>query len=334
MLNIKLSITFAQMKKLQKHFFLFFKGLLMGLANKIPGVSGGTVAFVMGFYQELMYSFQKFNGKALKLLLNGKFKMLYQYLNLSFLIYLTSGIITSYFTISILLDYFLEYYEKAVWSLFFGLIIGSIYYTFRQLKNFKFQGTLFLLVGLFIGISLSFVVPAQANPNVFFVFFCGWVSVCGMTLPGLSGSFILVLLGNYQLLMVDTVNATGAAFLAILSGDATFFTFPENMNYLKILAVFVLGSLAGFITMAHILTYLLKKFQNQLNALIIGFIVGSLIVVYPWKNISENKQFHLYIPDFKQLQTYGEIALIILGFFVVLMVMHFEKKRQQRKMKY
>ena len=324
-------MSLVKYQKWSAKVYLFFKGLLMGLANRIPGVSGGTVSFVLGFYEELIYSFQKFNYKAIKLLMGGRFKSLYRYLNLTFLIYLMLGNITSYFTISVLLDYFLSDYEILVWSLFFGLIIGSIYYVSRQFKVWKIQNTLFVCVGLFVGIWISFIVPTQANENLLFVFLCGCISVCGMTLPGLSGSFILMLLGNYELLMVDTVNIAGKGIAAIVSGDFGFFAVSEHIYFLKLLTVFVAGSLTGLVSTAHILAYLLKRWHNGINALLIGFISGSLIAVYPWKHFHKNHQFTLYLPDFQDLTTYQAIFFIILGIAVVLVLMHFEKKKIKYK---
>ena len=185
---------------------LFFKGLLMGAANKVPGVSGGTVSFVLGFYEELIYSFQKINLKALKLLLNGRFNSFFKYTNSQFILIIISGSIFSYFTISLILDFFLRNYELYVWSCFFGMILGSIFYIAKDFEDWNFKSFSFLILGAILGLSISFLTPAVENNNLWFVFLCGIIGVSGMTLPGLSGSFILILLGNYVLLLVDSVN--------------------------------------------------------------------------------------------------------------------------------
>ncbi|MCB0460795.1 MAG: DUF368 domain-containing protein, partial [Flavobacteriaceae bacterium] len=185
---------------------LFIKGLAMGAANKVPGVSGGIVAFVTGFYEELIYSLQKVNGKAFKLLFNGRFKSFFQYTNAQFLLLVFSGSVFSYFSVSLVLDYFLRNYELYVWSTFFGLIIGSIYYIGKQFNDWQTKNIIGMVAGITLGVLISFMSPAKENDNLWFVFFCGIIGVSGMTLPGLSGSFILILMGNYVLLLVDSVN--------------------------------------------------------------------------------------------------------------------------------
>src|SRR5690606_1409799 len=263
--------------------FLVLKGLGMGAANKVPGVSGGVVAFVAGFYEEFIYSLQKINGIAFKLLFNGRFKSFVQYVNGRFLGLLFLGMIISYFSVSKLLDYLIEHYELYVWSVFFGMIIGSIYYISKDFKDWHYKTYMALIIGAILGISISFLDPAKENDNLWFVFFCGMISVSGMTLPGFSGSFILILLGNYVLLLVDSVNALYDTIYEILGGNFGFVNNAERMRMLKVFAVFTLGSVAGLVTFSHILNYILKHYKSITIASIIGFIVGSLGVVWPWK---------------------------------------------------
>ncbi|MBT6882114.1 MAG: DUF368 domain-containing protein, partial [Flavobacterium sp.] len=172
---------------------LFLKGLIMGAANKVPGVSGGTVSFVLGFYEELIYSFQKINLKALKLFLNGRFRSFFTYTNSQFIFIVISGSIFSYFTVSLVLDFFLQNFELYVWSWFFGMIIGSIYYIGKDFGDWNFKNFSSLVIGAVVGLGISFLTPAGENDNLWFVFICGIIGVSGMTLPGLSGSFILIL---------------------------------------------------------------------------------------------------------------------------------------------
>ncbi|WP_455169773.1 DUF368 domain-containing protein, partial [Aegicerativicinus sediminis] len=262
---------------------LFLKGLAMGAANKVPGVSGGVVAFVAGFYEEFIYSLQKINRKALLLLLNGRFKSLYNYLNGKFLFILLLGMVFSYFSISKVLDFLLERYELYVWSLFFGMIIGSIYYIYRDFNQWGYRTLTALISGCVVGVAISFLDPAKENDNLWFVLFCGMISVSGMTLPGFSGSFILILLGNYVLLLVDSVNALYDTMADILRWDFSFTNDTERVRMLKVLAVFTFGSIIGLVTLSHILSYILKHYKNFTIATIIGFIIGSLGVVWPWK---------------------------------------------------
>ncbi|MEO1033637.1 MAG: DUF368 domain-containing protein, partial [Bacteroidota bacterium] len=194
-------------RRLKDRIFLVIKGLAMGAANKVPGVSGGVVAFVAGFYEEFIYSLQRVNKTAFKLLFNGRFKSFYQYINGKFLGLLFLGMVVSYFSVSKILDYLIVHYELYVWSAFFGMILGSIYYINKDFKAWNRATIITLVIGTTIGVSISFLDPATENDNLWFVFFCGIISVSGMTLPGFSGSFILILLGNYVLLLVDSVNA-------------------------------------------------------------------------------------------------------------------------------
>lgn len=271
--------------------FLVLKGLAMGAANKVPGVSGGVVAFVAGFYEEFIDSLQKFNFKALKLLFNFRFKSFWNYINGGFIGLLILGMLISYFSVSKVLDYYLVNHEVLVWSLFFGLIIGSLISIVKSYNSWKFKNIIWLVVGVSVGVLISLLKPATQNDNLFFVFFCGIIGVSGMTLPGLSGSFILMLIGNYVLLLVDAVNALSDAFTFILKNDYSFLENEKHTKLLKVLAVFSLGSITGLVSLSHILGYILKKYKNQTYALIIGFIAGSLGVVWPWKHKIYKKDF-------------------------------------------
>ncbi|MBD3863468.1 DUF368 domain-containing protein [Olleya marilimosa] len=264
--------------------FLILKGLGMGAANKVPGVSGGVVAFVAGFYEEFIHSLQKVNSSAFKLLLKGRFKAFYNYINGRFLSLLFFGMIVSYFSVSKILDYLITHYQLYVWSVFFGMIIGSIYYISKDFKDWKTTTYFALAIGAVLGLGISFLDPATENDNLIFVFFCGIISVSGMTLPGFSGSFILILLGNYVLLLVDSVNALFDTFSEVLIGDFSFTSNLERLRMLKVLAVFTLGSVVGLVTFSHALNYILKHYKSVTLASIIGFIVGSLGVVWPFKH--------------------------------------------------
>ncbi|MFT4697864.1 MAG: putative membrane protein [Flavobacteriaceae bacterium] len=263
--------------------WLVLKGLAMGAANKVPGVSGGVVAFVGGFYEEFIYSLQKINSKAFVLLYKRGFKRFYQYINGKFLGRLILGMIISYFSVSKVLDYLIEHFELYVWSGFFGLIIGSIYYLAKDFGAWRKKNIVYLLCGIIAGLSISFLEPAKENDHLIFVFLCGIIGVSGMTLPGLSGSFILILLGNYVLLLVDSVNALFDTLTEMIQGDFSFLQNSLRIRLLKVLAAFSIGSLAGLVTLSHVLGYLLKHFKKITYAVIIGFIIGSLGVVWPWK---------------------------------------------------
>jgi len=326
----------AQNRNIKDKIFLFFKGLSMGAANKVPGVSGGMIAFVLGFYEEMIYSFKKINYKAFLLLANGRFKSFYTYINGTFLILIMGGSIFSYFSISLIIDYFLRNYELYVWSLFFGMIIGSIYYISKEFKNWNVTNIVSLVVGIFLGIAISFMNPAKENDNLWFVFVCGIIGVSGMTLPGLSGSFILILLGNYVLILVDSVTMLYKTIIDVFLGDFSFVDNEERMRYLKIIGVFTVGSAFGLIVTSHILGYVLKRWHQIVTAIIIGFITGSLGIVWPWKKelykmkegvvlldsngdkIIEN--FKRYFPDFLQQESWIAILFILMGMGIVILI--------------
>ncbi|MCA0132106.1 DUF368 domain-containing protein [Winogradskyella alexanderae] len=334
-------------RHLKDRIFLVIKGLAMGAANKVPGVSGGVVAFVAGFYEEFIYSLQRVNKTAFRLLFNGRFKSFFRYTNGKFLALLFLGMVISYFSVSKLLDYLIVNYELYVWSTFFGMILGSIYYINKDFESWNKRTLTFLMLGALVGISISFLDPAKENDNLFFVFFCGIISVSGMTLPGFSGSFILILLGNYVLLLVDSVNALYDTIADIFSGNFDFIKNEVRIRMLKVLAVFTLGSVTGLVTFSHILNYILHHYKNITLATIIGFIVGSLGVVWPWKKTiyltnetggyildSAGKQIILNYKRFfpgASTETYIAIAYIFLGILIVLGLEWYGQRTRQIK---
>jgi len=325
---------------------LFIKGVAMGAANKVPGVSGGLVAFVTGFYEELIYSLQKINRKALKLLIDGRFKSFYQYVNGRFLLLVFAGSTFSYFSVSRVLDYLIQNFELYVWATFFGMILGSIYYVAKDFNDFSRVNLVTMGLGVAIGISISFMSPAKENDNLWFVFFCGIVGVSGMTLPGLSGSFILILMGNYVLLLVDAVNELYKTIQDIFTLNFDFIHDEVRMRYLMIIGSFSLGSLFGLVITSHILGYLLKRWHQVITALIIGFIGGSLGNVWPWKKevykmdegqflfdslgnkIVEN--YVRYFPDFSDTTTWYALFYILVGLAILLVIDWFGPKKVVR----
>ena len=327
--------------------FLILKGLGMGAANKVPGVSGGVVAFVAGFYEEFIYSLRKVNKKAFKLLFNGRFKSFYRYINGRFLGLLFFGMIVSYFSVSKVLDYLIKHYELYIWSVFFGMIIGSIYYINKDFQDWNYKTYTSLALGIILGVSISFLNPAKENDNLWFVFFCGIISVSGMTLPGFSGSFILILLGNYVLLLVDSVNALYDTMSDIIRGDLSFIDNQERLRMLKVLIVFTLGSVTGLVTFSHVLSYILKHYKSITLSAIIGFIIGSLGVVWPWKKtiykLDESGNFlfdstgEKIIENYQRFkpelntETYYAIAFIILGVLIVLALEWYGQKTRRIK---
>lgn len=324
---------------------LILKGLAMGTANKVPGVSGGIVAFVAGFYEEFIYALQKFNRKGFMLLFSGRFSKFYNYVHGRFLSLLFLGMIISYFSVSKALDYLIIRHELYVWSVFFGMIIGSVVYIFNDFKSWNKTTIFSTIIGIVLGLSISFLNPATENDNLLFVFFCGIISITGMTLPGFSGSFILILLGNYVLLLVDAVNALFEVGLRISTGDFAVLSDPYTLKMLKILFVFTLGSVVGLVSLSHVLNYVLKHYKSTTLAVIMGFITGSLGVVWPWKNtiykqnlegvlltdsrgdyIIEN--YERFIPEFNS-ETLHAIVFIFVGVAIVLSLEWYGKRQKK-----
>lgn len=331
-------------RSLTQKISLFLKGLAMGAANKVPGVSGGTVSFVLGFYEELIFSFQRINLKAFRLLFTGRFKSFFAYTNMSFLGLVLAGSIFSYFSVSLVLDYFLRNYELYVWSWFFGMIIGSIWYIGKDFGEWNLKSTISLIIGASVGVGISFLTPAAENDNLWFVFFCGIVGVSGMTLPGLSGSFILILMGNYVLLLVDSVNELFRVITDVFSGNFDFVDDAERMRYLKIIGVFTAGSAFGLVSISHVLGYVLKHYHQIVTAIIIGFITGSLGIVWPWKEkvyrelngeflLDQNgdkiiENYQRFLPDLGNETNWFAIFYIVVGILLILGIDYYGRKRK------
>ena len=332
-------------KSFKKDFILVLKGIAMGAANKVPGVSGGIVAFVAGFYEELIYSFQKINLKAFTILIQRGWRSFYQYINGRFLVLLFSGVIISYFSISLILDYLIKNYEMQVLGVFFGMIMASLYFVYFQLEKWNLKTISFFLMGLFVGLIIMLSKPSTENDGLLFVLFCGIISVSGMILPGLSGSFLLLVLGNYTLLLVDAVNAIYFTLNDIAKLNFEFIEDQSRMKLLQLSIVFTFGSIAGLVMFSNVLSYVLKHFKQITLSTIIGFIAGSLGVIWPWRkevliknNLGEIQynavgnpiieHYNYYLPDFFEAHFWFITLFIILGILIVTLL---EKYGAQKK---
>jgi uncharacterized membrane protein len=315
----------------------------MGIGNKIPGVSGGTVSFVLGFYSDLIYSLQKLNLKALKLLISFRFASFYRYINGAFLFPLLVGSLISYFGFSFVLDYLINHFEIYVWACFFGMVLASVVLIVRDYDQWNRVNIFSAILGTSLGISLLFVSQGTENDNLFYVFICGIIGVSGMTLPGLSGSFILMLMGNYVLLMVDSVNVLSKTLFQIIQLDFSFMSRPEQLDSLLVIFMFGLGSFAGLIMFSNLLSFVLKRFYNRVIAIIIGFILGSLAVVWPWKQkvyqLDQNgvpleddrgdliiRSYKQYLPDWSSSETLYALLTIAIAFSLIFLIEYIAKK--------
>jgi putative membrane protein len=241
---------------------LFLKGLGMGAANVIPGVSGGTIALITGIFERLINAIKSFNLKALKLLIKGDFKALIRHTDLYFLISVLTGIAISILSLAHVLDFLFKNYPVYIWSFFFGLILASVYFVGRSINKWNVPVIISFIAGTVIAVSISVLSPASEDTSMLYLFICGIVAACSMILPGLSGSFVLILMGNYQLVMIDAVNSLNV----------------------KVLLPVVVGAGVGLLGFSYILSWVFQRFRNQTIAILTGFILGSLGILWPWKN--------------------------------------------------
>lgn len=236
----------------------------MGAADVVPGVSGGTIAFITGIYEELLGSIRSVNGEAVKLLLRFRLADFWRHINGNFLVVLLSGIGLSIISLSRLILYLLEFHGELLWSFFFGLIVASAVVVAKKITRWTPGVVLFGLVGAAIAYYVTIATPTQTPEAYWFIFLSGAIAICAMILPGISGSFLLVLLAKYEFIL-------GAV---------------KDLR-ISIVAVFGLGCLIGILAFSHVLNWALKNYHNVTVALLTGFMVGSLNKVWPWKQTLE-----------------------------------------------
>lgn len=247
-------------RRLSDYLIISLKGLAMGAADAVPGVSGGTIAFISGIYEELIATISNVNASLLKTLRKEGFSAFWNQLNGNFLLALLSGIVISFVSFMRLAKYLIEYHPVLIWSFFFGLIVASIYFVARQIKKWQASTILGLILGAIVAYFISSMPSSAGSTNPFFLFFAGALAICAMILPGISGSFILLVLGAYKTLS-DAVH------------DFDF----------KRLGLFVLGAVVGLLSFSRVLKWLFKNYHNLTLAILTGFILGSLNKVWPWK---------------------------------------------------
>ena len=242
----------------------------MGAADVIPGVSGGTIAFITGIYDQLIGSINSINAEAVKLFFTGKFKEFWKHINGTFLLSLFCGILFSVVALAGLMQYLLESHPIQTWAFFFGLIVASSLFILRGIEGWNLKAVIFLILGACLGITVCTLSPTTTPDALWFIFLSGAIAICAMILPGISGSFILLILGKYKFIM--------EAITGLTTGQAV----GEN---LVILGVFAVGAVCGIIAFSRILNWLLSKYHKQTLLVLAGFIIGSLVKVWPWNNM-------------------------------------------------
>lgn len=243
---------------------LFLKGMAMGAADVVPGVSGGTIAFITGIYEELINSIKSVNGSTIKLLFTGGIVTFWKAINGNFLLPLFFGIGVSVLSLAKVLEALLSNYPVLVWSFFFGLIIASAIYVAKQIEKWNIAAVISIFTGAILAYFITVISPAETTNDWWFLILSGAVAICAMILPGISGSFILLLLGKYAFVISAVSNFD-----------------------LQVIALVGIGAIIGLLSFANLLSWLLNKFRDITVAILGGFMIGSLNKIWPWKKVIE-----------------------------------------------
>lgn len=249
---------------------LSLKGIAMGAADVVPGVSGGTIAFITGIYDELLGSINNINFQALKTLKSEGVKAFWKHINGNFLVFLLLGIGVSIASLAKLISYLMDEHAIGLWSFFFGLVTASIFYVAQQVSKWNVLNVIGFILGAFFAYFITEIPPLQQSGELWFIFVSGLIAICAMILPGISGSFILLILGSYEII----INAI------------------KSIN-ISIMAVFATGCVIGLLSFSRVLKWLLDKHRNSTIAVLSGFLLGSLNKIWPWKiNVGEALYTH------------------------------------------
>jgi len=288
---------------------LFIKGIAMGAADIVPGVSGGTVAFITGIYEELMNAIKSFDANFLKLLLKFEIKKALEHIHLRFLLVLLLGIAISIISLARLMDYLLSAYSEYTWSLFFGLILASVILIGSKIKNIIGSGGMGVISGTTLAYFIVGLIPFLTPETYWFIFLSGVIAISAMILPGISGAFILLLLGKYEFMVHALKN-------------------PFVLENQIIIIFFISGCLVGITMFSRLFSYLFKKYHNLAIAILTGFVLGSLRKIWPWKETIEaeliNNEIHIIaekniIPNI-DITFFFQILIVFLAFSSVLIL--------------
>lgn len=285
-------------RRIKDYAVLTLKGMAMGAADVVPGVSGGTIAFIAGIYDELINSIKSINMHSLKLLFTGKIAAFWKAVNGNFLFALLLGIAISVFSLAKLITYLLLNEPVLVWSFFFGLVLASTWFVSKDIKGWNWKTVAGFVGGAVIAYYITVATPAETSTNLMFIFLCGAIAICAMILPGISGSFILVLLGKYFYVME-----------AVKTLD------------LVVLGVFAFGAALGITSFSRVLSYALKNFRNITLSVLSGFMLGSLNKVWPWKEVeklvSDGHEVMIEHNIAPNTEVAEAVVLMLIGFILV-----------------
>ena len=302
-------------RTLKDYFFLSLKGVAMGAADVVPGVSGGTIAFITGIYEELLNTINAVNFDALKTLKQEGLKSFWKQINGNFIVALFLGIGISIASLAKLITYLMANQAILLWSFFFGLIIASIYLVGKKITKWNLSKIIGLLIGTSVAFYITLLPPIENPDALWYVFISGAIAICAMILPGISGSFILLLLGSYELVLTSIKDLK-----------------------LTIIAVFGAGCIVGLLSFSKLLSWMFKKYHDLTIAILTGFLIGSLNKIWPWKvTISNRTNSHGKVVPFMQdnvLPTdfIGDpqiglaIVMVIVGLGLILLLERFSSK--------
>ena len=282
-------------RKLKDYTLITLKGMGMGAADVVPGVSGGTIAFIVRIYDELIETIKSINTESLRLFFTGKWTRFWEKINGNFLFSLLLGIGISDFSLAKIITWLLAEHPILVWSFFFGLVAASTWFVGKDIKEWNWKNITGFIAGAVVAYYITVATPAETSTHPLFIFLCGAIAICAMILPGISGSFILVLLGKYFYIME-----------AVKSFNIT------------ILAIFGVGAVIGITSFSRLLSFALKHFRNITLAVLTGFMLGSLNKVWPWKEIVDNTHgMPIETNILPNAHVLEAITLMIVGFLLV-----------------
>lgn len=300
---------------IRQYISTFFKGTAMGIVNVIP-VSSGTVSLIIGVFERFINSIKSLNLKAFKLLFKGEFSEFAKRTDIKFLLTLIAGIMAGMILTAISLKAILDKYEEEAYAFFMGLIIASIIYVLGMIG----KKTPKMLILMFVAAAVSFYLSIKSNPypndNFLYLILCGAIGSLGMIVPGISGSHLMLVMGNYELIVTQA-----------LPQIAKFSTFGQGM---MILLPFIVGAIAAIISVSHLLSWLMKEYRNETLSALSGFMIGSLPVVYPWKEVLPGMyDYHFHLPPMNA-ELISSIIMAVIGASLVLALSHYSKKKEAR----
>jgi len=296
---------------IKEQVIVFIKSLAMGAVNAIPGVSGGTIAMITGIFTRIINSLKSFDITAMKLLLKGGVREFARHTDLIFIINVLVGNVIAIASLAKLFEILFRDYPVYIWAYFFGLVFASVFFLGKVVKKWGISNVILLIIGTIMAAYISIATPGVENDNIWYLMLCGAIAICCKILPGTSGAFVLLLMGNYYLIMVDSVS---------------------HLRF-EILIPFIGGAIIGLVPFSHFLSWLLKRFHDSTTAILTGFILGSLGTLWPWKitlkELFGGKEvitgFEWHLP---QMDTAFVIAVsyCVLGIFTIYLIELIAKK--------